>query len=198
MVEKKHAELDKKGAGRPSNREIILDAADELVASEGAAHLTFDALSASTGISKGGLLYHFNSKNSLLQAMLKRRVERFDGLRQQYHQQFKSDPKGELKSILLAALDTDTECSRLGSGMLAASATNPELLAPLKDHVASVLERLEYIAGGKIGKTLFYAVHGVRLFEQLNLCNACVHEREDFAQYLLKLVDELTETPSIR
>ncbi|MCK7458993.1 TetR/AcrR family transcriptional regulator [Idiomarina aminovorans] len=190
--------VEKKAAGRPSNRDVILDAADRLVAAEGAAHLTFDALSHTTGISKGGLLYHFNSKDCLLQAMLKRRVERYENLREQYHRKFSDDPKGELKSILLAALDTDAECSRLGSGMLAAAATNPELLGPLKEHVAGTLQRLERIAGSKVGKTLFYAVHGARLFEQLNLCDACVHEREDFAQYLLKLADELTEIESIR
>ena len=93
--------VEKKGAGLPSNREVILDAADQLVAAEGAAHLTFDALSQVTGISKGGLLYHFNSKDCLLQAMLKRRVERYEALRESYHQQFSDDPKGELKSILL-------------------------------------------------------------------------------------------------
>lgn len=189
--------VEKRGAGRPSNRDAILDAADQLVAAEGAGHLTFDALSQTTGISKGGLLYHFKSKDYLLQAMLKRRVERYEVLREKYHQQFADDPKGELKSILLAALDTDAECSRLGSGMLAAAATNPELLEPLKGHMALTLQRLERIAGSKVGKTLFYAVHGVRLFEQLNLCDACVHEREDFAQHLLKLVDELTEMESI-
>ena len=50
----------KNKVGRPSNKELILDAADSLVASEGALHLTFDALSQQTGISKGGLLYHFS------------------------------------------------------------------------------------------------------------------------------------------
>ena len=66
----------KKCAGRPSNRDVILDAAEQLVASEGAARLTFDALGQATGISKGGLLYHFASKDKLLEAMLERMVAR--------------------------------------------------------------------------------------------------------------------------
>ena len=71
----------KKVCGRPSNRDVILDAAEQLVASEGAARLTFDALGQATGISKGGLLYHFASKDKLLEAMLERMVARNNDLK---------------------------------------------------------------------------------------------------------------------
>ncbi|ATZ72849.1 TetR/AcrR family transcriptional regulator [Idiomarina sp. X4] len=180
--------------GRPSNKALILDAADSLVASEGASHLTFDALSQKTGISKGGLLYHFANKDALLQAMLQRRVERFESLRKEHLKRLDSDPNKAPKSILLAALDTDAECARLGSGMLAAAASNPELLEPLKRHVNDTIKQMEQHLGEQVGRMLFYSVHGARLFEQLNLCEQCVTEREQFAEYLLNQIDKLTET----
>ena len=102
----------KKCAGRPSNRDVILDAAEQLVASEGAARLTFDALGQATGISKGGLLYHFASKDKLLEAMLERMVARNNDLKETFMSEFEGDPNQEFKSILLASLNSDAECAQ--------------------------------------------------------------------------------------
>src|SRR3712207_677111 len=57
-------------------RERILDAAEELIT---AGHVppALDAVAAAAGVSKGGLLYHFD-KRSLLQALVTRAVQRFD------------------------------------------------------------------------------------------------------------------------
>lgn len=59
-----------------SARERILDAAEELIT---AGHVppALDAVAATAGVSKGGLLYHFD-KRSLLQALMTRAVQRFD------------------------------------------------------------------------------------------------------------------------
>src|SRR5215212_6184568 len=60
---------------RPSSRERILDAAAELVREVGAGRLTLDAVAERAGLSKGGLLYNFPTKEALLQGMLERIVE---------------------------------------------------------------------------------------------------------------------------
>jgi len=57
-------------AYRNSKRSVILEAAARRVAQSGAAHLTIDAVAKEAGISKGGLLYHFPSKEALLVGML--------------------------------------------------------------------------------------------------------------------------------
>ena len=62
-----------------AKREFILKQAEILVRERGASQLTFDALTEQTGISKGGLLYHFESKEALIIAML----ERYIGQRQE-------------------------------------------------------------------------------------------------------------------
>ncbi len=181
----------KKCAGRPSNRDAILDAAEQLVASEGAARLTFDALGQATGISKGGLLYHFASKDKLLEAMLERMVARNSDLKDAFMAQFEGDPNQELKSILLASLNSDAECAQLSSGLLAAAANNPELLAPMTAHVQQTFRSLEQFSNDPmLAKVLFFAVHGARLFEQLQLCEHCQGDRKAFADKLLAMIDE--------
>ncbi|MET7438782.1 TetR family transcriptional regulator [Streptomyces sp. NPDC005496] len=57
-------------------RERILDAAEELITS-GQVPPALDAVAAAAGVSKGGLLYHFD-KQALLSALVTRAVRRFD------------------------------------------------------------------------------------------------------------------------
>lgn len=57
-------------------RDRILDAAEELIGL-GQVPPALDAVAASAGVSKGGLLYHFD-KQSLLRALVIRAVQRFD------------------------------------------------------------------------------------------------------------------------
>jgi len=57
-------------------RERILDAAEDLI-SQGQVPPALDAVAAAAGVSKGGLLYHFD-KQSLLRALMTRAVQRYD------------------------------------------------------------------------------------------------------------------------
>ena len=61
-------------AGRPRSidRDKVLDAAEGIVAAEGAAGLTFDAVARAAGITKGGVQYCFGTKDKLIEAMIDR------------------------------------------------------------------------------------------------------------------------------
>jgi len=59
---------------RSDARERILDAALAVADRVGAAHLTLDAVAAEAGVSKGGLLYHFASKDLLLKGVVEHHV----------------------------------------------------------------------------------------------------------------------------
>src|SRR5215510_8019003 len=50
-------------------RQQLLDAAATLVLKRGTTALTLEAVAESAHVSKGGLLYYFDSKNSLLEAL---------------------------------------------------------------------------------------------------------------------------------
>ena len=53
-------------------RERILDALESVVAQDGPAGATLEAVAAKAGISKGGLLYHFGTKEALYRGLLDR------------------------------------------------------------------------------------------------------------------------------
>ncbi len=55
-----------------SSRDRILDAYEDVLAVEGERYATLDAVAAKAGVSKGGLLYHFPSKDRLACALCDR------------------------------------------------------------------------------------------------------------------------------
>ena len=59
-------------------RSLLLDGAEVLVMRHGGSGLTFDALARATGISKGGILHHFPSKEDLASAMIERAIAEFE------------------------------------------------------------------------------------------------------------------------
>jgi AcrR family transcriptional regulator len=60
-------------------KDRLLDAAGAVVRRDGAQALTLDAVAAEAGVSKGGLLYHFKSKRELLDAMVERWLDEWQG-----------------------------------------------------------------------------------------------------------------------
>jgi AcrR family transcriptional regulator len=60
----------------PSARDRVLDAYETLLIEAGPAGATLDAVAAEAQLSKGGLLYHFASKDALVAGLLARLLER--------------------------------------------------------------------------------------------------------------------------
>ncbi|MBF6223725.1 TetR/AcrR family transcriptional regulator [Nocardia abscessus] len=57
-------------------RDRILDALETLLLEKGMSHVTLENVAATAGVSKGGLLYHFKSKDALLAGLVGRLADR--------------------------------------------------------------------------------------------------------------------------
>lgn len=64
---------------RPSSRDRILDALQHILTRKGLHAVTLEAVADAAGISKGGLLYHFHSKEAMLDAFVERMCGTADG-----------------------------------------------------------------------------------------------------------------------
>jgi len=106
-----------------------------VIAKQGAPHLTLEAVAAEAGISKGGLLYHFPSKDALWQGLLEDFHENF--IRQCW-EEFQKDPKPDcpgrihrawIRSFMKLdpAQDVDADLSDV-----AAIITNVQFVKPMK------------------------------------------------------------------
>lgn len=61
-----------------STRDRILDAFEELVIEQGDRAATLDAVAARAGVSKGGLIYHFATREELIEATAQRLFDSFE------------------------------------------------------------------------------------------------------------------------
>ncbi|MBT2266093.1 TetR/AcrR family transcriptional regulator [Rhodococcus erythropolis] len=59
----------------------ILDALEELLLKRGLSGVTLENVASQAGISKGGLLYHFQTKDAMIEAMVRRLCQRAEHLR---------------------------------------------------------------------------------------------------------------------
>ena len=120
----------------------ILDAALRIISREGAAHLTLESVAAEAALSKGGLLYHYTSKQALIQGLLVRKLAEFDAMRQMAWENLHEGPNRALLAELMAALDLKRFEPGVGQAILAASAESPSLLDPVRLHRQQRLSRI--------------------------------------------------------
>ena len=128
----------------PGARDRILDAAEQLVSAQGASNLTLDAVAQSAGVSKGGLLYHYPSKDALLVAMLERYCDQIDRPLRSWRGPVlrRTTAPGHLKSMVIGMLRSSAVRAEVGTALLAAAANNPSLLDPIRQRYAETVARL--------------------------------------------------------
>lgn len=111
---------------RPSKRMELLQAAARVVERQGSAQLTLEAVAAEAGVSKGGLLYHFPTKQALIEDMVERLVDEFSADIEQ-----RRAGGSFLEAYVEATFDYQPELS-VGSVLAAALSHSPPLLEPLQ------------------------------------------------------------------
>lgn len=199
MASKATSNKDIRGqrGGRPSKRDFILEQAEYLVLEEGAAQLTFDALTQRTGISKGGLLYHFDSKEALIMAMLERYAQRRDVRIADILEQGVPGADPELKAIVLAQITDGEDRLALDAAIMAAAATNPDLLAPIQERSRELWIKLDNAqAGSARARMAWKAAMGHRLLMQFGLLHETPEQAEAFQAELLALLEPIADNES--
>jgi squalene-hopene/tetraprenyl-beta-curcumene cyclase len=154
----------------PSNtttKDLILNTTLTLLETEGATSLTLDRIASDAGLSKGGLLYHFASKEQLVEAMVQRAVASL-------HR-----PPAERARDLFAAL-------------LAAYTVEPAQLQPLR---AAYRDLRNGVASSSsdpaLATSAWLATECLALFEYLGLVNLTGRERENLSRKITALSQEI-------
>ncbi len=125
-------------ARRPT-RERILAAAEDVVLTDGVARLTLEKAAARAGVSKGGVLYHFPSRTALVSAMVGRLAEQFDAGLQSHLSD--TGPGARVRAYVRECFsapqgEDEQRSEQLGAAVVAAMASEPQLLQPLRDAFA--------------------------------------------------------------
>lgn len=127
-------------------RSRVLDAAETIVQARGVPALTLDAAAREAGVSKGGLLYHFASKEALVEGLMRRLSDFVGG---QFEAAFEATPPGPARTaraLLSWEFDsnyaTDERTGRACAVFLVAFHHDPALLDPIRAIFADIRTRL--------------------------------------------------------
>lgn len=124
-------------------KDRLLEAAARVATRAGYGGLTLEAVAAEAGTSKGGLLYHFASKELLVAAMVDRMSNQFEQARAAIMAADPTRPGCWTRSFVQASCAETEEDTELASCLIAAVALNPDLLNPLRERYATWLSALE-------------------------------------------------------
>lgn len=173
-----------------NKRHEILEAALQVVEQEGANHLTIDAVAQRSGFSKGGVLYHFASKNALLSSMMDYLLETNRGRMEE------AEVAGS--SVLSALVDAEqrmTEKERRASlALLAAVAENAELIVPARAHMKDIYKAVKLQnRHADDAALLMLANEGLRFLDVLGLSPMSGAELRRIRAHLKQKVEALEQ-----
>ncbi|MEK1852523.1 MAG: TetR/AcrR family transcriptional regulator [Phyllobacterium sp.] len=157
-----------------STKDKILQAAAEIAKEVGPVHLSLDAVARRAGLSKGGLLYTFPTKAKLLEALVEQHVSEFDeSLRKE--EAARNHGQNSVVLACIAVYRAEFLCNEPEpSGILAAIASDPGFLEPIRRYNKQLVQRMrENAEDPTLAMMVFLTIEGLRslkLFE-MNVVN---------------------------
>ena len=125
---------------RSPTRDRILDAFAHLLIDQGERAATLEAVAVAAGLSKGGLLYHFGSKDALVEGLL----DRLDALVSEDVEQIRAAPAGAVDYLIRTSMSEGTALDQsIGAAVRLAQGAHPlanATLASTRRQWLSVIE----------------------------------------------------------
>jgi AcrR family transcriptional regulator len=130
----------------PTLKDRALDSVEQIVRDQGIYGLTLDAVAKSIGVSKGGLLHHFPTKDSLMHAVLCRTA---DTWRNAIDNAVCNEPEGSgrvaralIETFLVDPADWEPQCKRSSAAMMVLLIQNPKLQNPIQSIYLELIDKL--------------------------------------------------------
>jgi AcrR family transcriptional regulator len=179
---------------RPNARDKLLDAAASIVIEQGVTRMTLDAVAAQAQVSKGGLLYHFASKDALVQAMIARIIETAE---QNFVEALSNEPEGKgrhARALLNLMMDDEgpflTNVKQMAAPLLATVAGHSNLLNPVREFFNKVHQGM--IDDGLPSERawlILATLDGMKFWRALDLMEPSKSERAGIRRLLEQLIE---------
>lgn len=118
---------------RSNTRKLdILNAASKIVAEKGIFHLTIEAVAEEAGISKGGLLHYYKSKEVLVEKMVEHLASNYQAKIASHAAEDEESHGKWTRAYLDVTFTKGYPNKNMHSGLLAAKAINPDLISPIR------------------------------------------------------------------
>lgn len=174
-------------------RTALLNAASQIVLHDGVNQLTLEAVAAAAGVSKGGLLYHFPSKEALIEGMIAYYIAGFEARIAAYQAQETHDVPAVcwLRAYIRASFADQGDDDQAAASLLGAIGVNPALLTPLRDRYAAWQALTTSAAAHtKHADVIRFALDGLWVSELLDLAPPDPAQRAHLMNTLLAMTEE--------
>lgn len=143
------------------SREKLLELAEELVRSGGAAALTIGALAEAAGISKGGVQYSFASKEDLVRGLIDRWMQQFDALMETDQP---DDPVSFVQRYIAASRKSNPGLNTKLAGLMLGYIKDPRNLQTVREWYQAIFARFAGASPDQqAARVAFLAVEGLFL-----------------------------------
>ncbi|MBR0970007.1 MULTISPECIES: TetR/AcrR family transcriptional regulator [Bradyrhizobium] len=111
------------------SRNAALDAATRIIARDGPGRLTLDAIARESGLSKGGVMHQFRTKEAVLKALLERQMDHFEEFSLRYMAKVSgTSANPHLATQLATVREAATSPNSAALALVAAMVENPGLM----------------------------------------------------------------------
>jgi len=177
--------------GRTTRKVEILHAASKIVSERGIFNLTLEATAVEAGISKGGLLYHFPSKEALVKGMVEHLAENYRDKIAVKAEEYPEEKGKWTKSYVDVTFNNPYGNKDMHAGLLAAKAVNGELLKPIRDLYTKWQEEIENDGIDPIKATIIHlATDGIWLSELFDIHQLGEEKKKKVYQMLKSWANE--------
>ncbi|MBB5172333.1 TetR/AcrR family transcriptional regulator [Texcoconibacillus texcoconensis] len=165
----------------------ILEAASRIVQHKGVFSLTLEATAKEAGISKGGLLYHFPTKEVLVEGMVDHLIDSYKKGITELMEQDEMETGKWTRSIIKETYSQTYDNEDMNAGLLAALAMNPELLNNVRNRYKEWQEQLDIDGIDTTKATILrLAIDGLWLTELLGLVSLEEKTRREVREALIE------------
>jgi AcrR family transcriptional regulator len=186
--------IEKTEKKQSNTRQRLLSAASRIIIRDGVNSLTLDAVAHSAEVSKGGLLYHFPSKDLLIQGIVQQLLEDFDK-RMDDELAESGEPVGTpgrwLRAYIRATLSGIPYEREVSAALAVAMAAEPKLLESLRDAFMQIRDQADHDGVDPGVATLVrLSVDGLWFSDVLQLAPLDPSVRATLIERLIRLTEE--------
>ncbi|MEL7537698.1 MAG: TetR/AcrR family transcriptional regulator [Pseudomonadota bacterium] len=146
---------------QPLARKKILDAAKDIVMDRGSGALTFEELVEESGVTRGGITYHFRTKQELLTALVAQDLEQWEEIEAALRPADLEPETADLIAFLRSHTSRREDKRRLVAGMMTAFTHDPPVLDPIREHERERLADIDWTDQALAVQLLRFAAIGL-------------------------------------
>jgi AcrR family transcriptional regulator len=185
--------VSRKSQSAADTRDRLMRSAIQIMQTKGIERLTLDAVSKEAQVSKGGLLYHFSSKEALVTGVIQYLIDDFEAAiaRELAQDQSPESPGKWLRAYVNATFNYQALPTTLISNLMAAATIHPDLLKSVQARWDVWQQKLQPEGIDPVNANLIrLAADGVGMNEMFGIVVSDESMRQQILAMLLVMIQE--------